>query len=218
MVPHIQPAGKWRYQTTKARTIDPNPDSPSFISGHLIFGSSRQELLIQADMANTTFPFQLDTGCSARYDMQIDMETAQNLGMKSHTSLLGRSSSGDGSFKVDYISYGTLSVQGHTRDLVIKVTPEQPMLFGLDAMILFGMTTDLPNQTYHAYLKNVATPSMKLHKFLKDLCLTEADLVPLSTLPPPREAFKMALEKGHSRRVVDLGSSTLSLIEKKMLL
>jgi hypothetical protein len=38
----------------------------SIINGHLIFGPNRQELLIEANLMNTTLSFQLDTGCAVR--------------------------------------------------------------------------------------------------------------------------------------------------------
>lgn len=55
---------------------------------------------------------------------------------------------------------------------------------------------------------------MKIYNYgqlLKNLHLTEADLVPLSNLPPPIDAYKMAIDAG----IVDLGSSTLSFIQQK---
>lgn len=119
--------------------------------------------------------------------------------------------------KVDYITFATLSIQGHAHNLVIKVAPDQPALFGLDVMILFDMTLNLSNQTYQA---KFPTPSMKLHKFdglLQRFGITEDDLVPLSALPSPGDAYKMTVTAGQSHRLVDLGSSGLSFLMYKKL-
>jgi len=205
-------------------------------TGHLIYGASRQELISEAYVNKSAFSFQLDCGCSVRYDYifyfsvgimlllmltmnysQIDSKTASTLGLKSHRNLVGVSRMGDGSCKYDYISVVTMGLLEEKRILVVKVAPDQPFLFGLDAMHLFKMNIDFFHQSF-----TIGSPSandisgMKVFDFMKLLEKAKVgmdDLVPLSSLPPPEISFKALLDTGKTNMVVDLGFSTTCTVK-----
>jgi hypothetical protein len=45
--------------------------------------------------------------------------------------------------------------------------------------------------------------------------LSEDDLVPIASLPPPREAYKAMVDAGKTNNVVDLGTSCFSVVHTK---
>jgi len=145
---------------------------------------------------------------------QIDSETASTLGLKSHPSLVGLSRLGDGSFKHDYISIVTMELLNERKTLVVKIAPDQPFLFGLDAMNLFQMNVDFQNQSFTLGSSLAATNSvsgMKILDFTKLLektNITMDDLVPLSLLPPPDASFQTLVDSRKTNLVIDLGFST----------
>jgi hypothetical protein len=152
--------------------------------------------------------FQLNSGCSYT---QLDSQRASSFGLKGHPELVGRSSSADGTFKIDYLCMANVTIQGVTRPLVIKVAPYQHPLLGLDAMWMFDMNIFTKKLQYditsEPYLSTFE-PRFRfidLDYFFKTYSIDKCDLVPLQLLPPPQEAFKKLVDNGKINNVVDLG-------------
>ena len=76
---------------------------------------------------------------------QIPKFVAEEIGLKGHEMIFGRSMLGDGSTKVDYLALCNITVGGSTTETVVKITADhEPMMLGLDVMIALG-------KVLHAY-------------------------------------------------------------------
>lgn len=107
----------------------------------------------------------------------------------------------------------TISLLGHEKELVVKVAPFQPWLFGLDAMLRFGMSVNLPARTFELFTdtQRFASKGMISITSFADLLrykgLTEADLVPVGELKAPLSSFVDAMAAEQAHRIIDLGTS-----------
>jgi hypothetical protein len=135
------------------------------------------------------------------------------LKLKSHKKLIGYSQLANGrTLKYDYLAKANINVQGQSKDFVVKIAPLQTNLFGIDLIILFNMSIDIPmlKYTIHSNPVSVKKMGLKLLDFdelLKMLDLSDADLMDIEDLPDPEKAYKDAIASGTSYAILNLGFS-----------
>lgn len=138
--------------------------------------------------------------------------------MKGHPRLIGRSTIADGTLKFDYLVQTTISVLGVTVPVVVKVGPDQQALLGLDVMWSLNLnlfTTDLTYEITPTASPRVGFRFLDFSGLMQREGLTENDLVPVASLPPPKEAYKAMVDAGKTSSVVDLGTSCFSVVHTK---
>jgi len=170
-----------------------------------------KQLLISASMNknNKLIQFQLDTGCTYT---QISLELAKELGLKSHKKIIGKSAIGNGQEKYDYLCETTIKINNIEKIIVVKVSPSQPFLLGLDVMFLFDMHIFIIKQEYSItkdinYQIPPSFHSLNFSSIMKSLKLTNDDLITVTDLPTPEQAYSELLNAGKSNFVFDLGIS-----------
>lgn len=139
-----------------------------------------------------------------------------SLGLMSHERLIGKSALANGDEKHDYLCLTTMTLSGVQASLVVKVAPNQPNLLGLDAIVLFDMDMHPASKKYSIAqqpLDRSVIPYRWLHfeNILKQLQITNKDLVPLQRLPPPDDSYKVLISAGKSHYVLDLGTAFSNL-------
>ena len=145
------------------------------------------------------------------------MDNAEALGLLGHPKLVGLSAIGNGANKYDYLCEATMRILGEETSLVVKVSPNQPNLLGLDAMLLFDMQIS-PLQEQFTMLANPVDKKIIKPKFrwldfdalLGRLKVTHSDLVPVGRLLTPDESYLALVREGKSNFVIDLGTSYLT--------
>ena len=88
----------------------------------------------------------------------------------------------------------------------------QPVLLGLDAMYLFDMELHFVRGEFQIHRKIMAPNStqfrfLDMASLLKKVKLSDSDLVPVGSLPPPEESFKELVNAGKTNCVIDLDTS-----------
>lgn len=154
-------------------------------------------------------PFQLDTGCSYT---QISTDTAALAELKGHPKLIGTSRIGDGAFKVDYICPGLITVEGVSTMLMFKVGPDQPEVFGLDAVYALGMILDVVDSSASILPKAIPSENSQFRSIdstalFKRLGIQASDLLPIQSLPPPQTAYQQMVDAGQTNLVHDMGTT-----------
>ncbi len=147
----------------------------------------------------------------------MDLDTAVALGLRGHSKLIGHSAIGNGATKHDYLCVAKMSILGIETSLVVKVSPNQPNLLGLDAMLLYDMQIS-PLQKKFTMCPNPVDMSLIRLEFrwldfgllLQQLDITPSDLVPMGDLPPPEKTYQTLVIEGKANCVIDLGTSYLS--------
>jgi hypothetical protein len=184
----------------------------------LVNGASLQ---LTATINGTKVTGMLDCGATYRYanytirltSSQLPVDLATNLGLESHEKVLGHSSIGNALMKVDYLTKVVMEFGGVTNTMVIKVGPDQPVLFGLDFLCSWGLIVDYSCLCIYMQKDHTKISSSKTLKhldwdqILRKLAIKQKDLVPIETLPAPKESYDKLIQLGAINQVIDLGAS-----------
>eukprot|EP00047_Mylnosiga_fluctuans_P008854 m.260447 g.260447 ORF g.260447 m.260447 type:complete len:199 (-) comp23592_c0_seq1:110-706(-) len=181
-------------------------------SAAFVINESRNALLVSVGLKTPSgeilqLHFQLASGSS---HSQNDLDTATALGLLGHQKLVVA----DGQHKAHYLCLATIQILSVEATLPLKVAPDQPNLLGLDAMCLLGFEISMRKPQFSIAaeplpITEVAGTIQWLHwdQFLRNANLTVADLVPVGTLPPPKDAFQAILRLKCKSVLLDLGRS-----------
>jgi hypothetical protein len=147
----------------------------------------------------------------------VNLALATNAGLKGHRLLIGRSALANGELKLDYLCPALISVLGVDVPLVVKVSPEQQNLLGLDAMFLLDMELHIVKGEFSIVPKPLSPKETQFQfidipGYLKKLNLTSTDLIPVEDLPPIKEVYLELVNAGKTGFVIDLGATFSSTI------
>lgn len=97
---------------------------------------------------------------------------------------------------------------------MVKVAPAQCALLGLDVMWSLNMvlfTTDLAFEITPTPVPRRGFRFLNYAALMATEGITESELVPVASLPPPREAYRAMVAAGRTNNVVDLSYSCFSV-------
>jgi hypothetical protein len=159
--------------------------------------------------------FQLNSGASYT---QIDLDWAIKKGFLSHPRLIGQSCIANGNQKNDLLCNVNLTILGKSAEIVVKIGPNQPCLFGCDALLMFDLVPDWRKRSFsistslHHDISVYGFAQLEWSRLLTMAKITESDLakVTLDTIDFTNCVPKSEFRKSFRWNGFDLGITTAS--------